>query len=64
VECRARKRPGDFLDLRAETDLALVLSNCPHPLDPARSGRRGPRSCWCAIVRHLPRRRSLPHGLP
>lgn len=32
----ARKRPGDFVDLRAETDLVLVLSNCPHPLDPAR----------------------------
>ena len=32
----ARKRAGDFVDLRAEMDVVLVLSNCPHPLDPAR----------------------------
>jgi urea carboxylase-associated protein 2 len=32
----ARKRPGDFVDLRAEMNLVLVLSNCAHPLDPAR----------------------------
>lgn len=44
----ARKRPGDFLDLRAETDLVLVLSNCPHPLDPARPAAAGP----VALVRH------------
>jgi urea carboxylase-associated protein 2 len=32
----ARKRPGDFVDLRAEMDVALIFSNCPHPLDPVR----------------------------
>lgn len=26
---------GDFVDLRAEMDMLVVLSNCPHPLDPA-----------------------------
>ena len=26
---------GDFVDLRAEMDLLVALSNCPHPLDPA-----------------------------
>jgi uncharacterized protein len=31
-----RKRSGDFVDLRAEMNLILVASNCPHPLDPAR----------------------------
>jgi uncharacterized protein len=31
-----RKRPGDFVDLRAEMNLVVVASNCPHPLDPAR----------------------------
>jgi urea carboxylase-associated protein 2 len=31
-----RKRAGDFVDLRAEMNLVLVLSNCAHPLDPAR----------------------------
>lgn len=30
------KRPGDFVDLRAEMNAILVLSNCAHPLDPAR----------------------------
>ena len=43
-----RKRPGDFVDLRAETDLVLVLSNCPHPLDPARPAAAGP----IVLVRH------------
>jgi urea carboxylase-associated protein 2 len=32
----ARKHAGDFVDLRAEMNLALAVSNCPHPLDPAR----------------------------
>ena len=27
--------PGEFVDLRAEMPLLAVLSNCPHPLDPA-----------------------------
>ncbi len=44
----ARKRPGDFVDLRAETDLVLVLSNCLHPLDPARPAAGGP----ITLVRH------------
>jgi uncharacterized protein len=26
---------GDFVDLRAEMELLVALSNCPHPLDPA-----------------------------
>lgn len=37
----ARKRAGDFVDLRAEMDVALVASNCPHPLDPARPDASG-----------------------
>ena len=31
----ARKRAGDFVDLRAEMDLLVALSNCQHPLDPS-----------------------------
>lgn len=30
-----RRHAGDFVDLRAEMDLLVALSNCPHPLDPA-----------------------------
>ena len=30
-----RRSAGDFVDLRAEMDLVLALSNCPHPLDPS-----------------------------
>lgn len=30
-----RRTGGDFVDLRAEMDLHVALSNCPHPLDPA-----------------------------
>src|SRR4051794_10951374 len=37
----ARKRAGDFVDLRAEMNLMLVVSNCPHPLDPARPAATG-----------------------
>jgi hypothetical protein len=37
-----RKRPGDFVDLRAEMNLIIVASNCPHPLDPARPASSGP----------------------
>jgi urea carboxylase-associated protein 2 len=48
----AAKRPGDFVDLRAESDLVLVASNCPHPLDPARPAANGP----VELVRH----RALP----
>jgi len=37
----ARKRAGDFVDLRAEMNLVLAMSNCPQP---ARSGAsRGQR---------------------
>jgi urea carboxylase-associated protein 2 len=31
----AGRRSGDFVDLRAEMDLTVTVSNCPHPLDPA-----------------------------
>jgi uncharacterized protein len=27
-------KPGDFIDLRAEMNVLVVLSNCPHVLDP------------------------------
>jgi urea carboxylase-associated protein 2 len=30
-----RRRPGDYVELRAEMDMLVALSNCPHPLDPA-----------------------------
>ena len=30
-----KRRAGDFVDLRAELNLVVALSNCPHPLDPA-----------------------------
>ncbi|WP_076865484.1 urea amidolyase associated protein UAAP1 [Bradyrhizobium mercantei] len=35
VWCGQRRAQGDFVDLRAEMDLLVALSNCPHPLDPA-----------------------------
>lgn len=36
-----RRAEGDFVDLRAEMDLLIALSNCPHPLDPAQSYPQG-----------------------
>jgi urea carboxylase-associated protein 2 len=44
----ARKHAGDFVDLRAEMNLVLALSNCPHPLDPAPLAVTGP----ITIIRH------------
>ena len=44
----SRKRPGDFVDLRAEMDAVLVLSNCAHPMDPARPAAGGP----IILIRH------------
>jgi uncharacterized protein len=37
-----KRRPGDFVDLRAEMDLDIAISNCPHPLDPQPSYAPGP----------------------
>jgi hypothetical protein len=31
------RKPGDFVDLRAELDLLVAISNCPHPLDPTKT---------------------------
>ena len=36
------RQPGDFVELRAEMDLMVALSNCPHPLDPATAFDPGP----------------------
>ena len=44
----SRKRPGDFVDLRAEMNVVLVLSNCAHPLDPARPSVSAP----VTLIRH------------
>src|SRR6266481_1563822 len=44
----SRKRKGDFVDLRAEMNVVLVLSNCLHPLDPARPATSGP----ITLIRH------------
>jgi urea carboxylase-associated protein 2 len=38
----ARRHAGQFVDLRAELDLWLVLSNCPHPLDATPPSALGP----------------------
>ncbi len=32
------RRPGQHIDLRAEMDVIVALSNCPHPLDPETKG--------------------------
>jgi uncharacterized protein len=32
-----RRQAGDYVDLRAEMDLIVAVSNCPHPLDPVQS---------------------------
>jgi uncharacterized protein len=44
----ARKHAGDFVDLRAEMNVVLAVSNCAHPLDPARPAATGP----ITLIRH------------
>ena len=43
-----RKHRQDLVDLRAEMNLVLAVSNCAHPLDPARPAATGP----ITIIRH------------
>lgn len=38
----AKRAQQDFVDLRAEMDLLIAISNCPHPLDPAPDYAPGP----------------------
>jgi uncharacterized protein len=45
-----RRHAGDFVDLRAEMDLLMALSNCPHPLDPATTYAPQP----VEIIRYAP----------
>ena len=45
-----RRAPGDFVDLRAEMDLWVVLSNAGHPLDPALAAVPDP----VEVLRHIP----------
>ncbi len=44
----SRRAKGDFVDLRAEMDLLVAISNCPHPLDPNPVWTPGP----IELVRH------------
>ena len=37
-----RSRPGDHVDLRADTDVLVALSNCPQIYNPASGGRPTP----------------------
>ena len=39
---RAGRRPGDFVEIRAEMDVRIALSTAPHPLDPAPTYCPGP----------------------
>ncbi|GHA13678.1 urea carboxylase [Devosia pacifica] len=36
------RKPGDFIEVRAEMDLLVAVSNCPHPLDPSPDYAPGP----------------------
>jgi uncharacterized protein len=50
-----KRKPGDFVELRAEMDLLVALSNCPHPLDPEPSYAPGPAS----VIRFKPPREGV-----
>lgn len=44
--------PGDWVELRAEMDVLLALSNCPHPLDPVQEA--GPVTLQKLAARPVP----------
>ena len=44
-------KPGDFVDLRAEMDLIVAVSNCPHPIAPDTVFAPGPVE---AVIHRLP----------
>lgn len=46
------RKSGQYVDLRAEMDMIVALSNCPHPLDPETAGPSVPISLvlWQAPV--------------
>ncbi|WP_417308555.1 urea amidolyase associated protein UAAP1 [Devosia sp.] len=48
------REPGDFVELRAEIDLLVALSNCPHPLDPASGYTAGPAEITVLSARPVP----------
>ena len=55
-------RPGASVELRFEMDTLVVLSNTPHPLDPATRYAPPPRRARASATgRRAARRRSLPH---
>ena len=45
-----RRQAGGYVDLRAEMDLIVALSNCPHPLSPATRWEAAPVGAiiWCS----------------
>jgi len=45
-------RGGDYVELRAEMNVLVVLNTCPHPLDP--SGQYRPKPVLCSIRRSAP----------
>ena len=49
----ARRGAGDFIDLRAEMDLLVALSNCPHPLDPSSTYAPGPADVVRYQAKHV-----------
>jgi len=49
-------RSGDHVELRFEMHTLLVLANCPHPLDPARSWRPPPVSLQARLTGPAPAR--------
>ena len=38
-------KPGDYVELRAEMDVLVIISNCPQIYNPCNGGSR-PRFAW------------------
>ena len=51
-------RPGDHVDLRAETDVLVAVSNCPQTRNPCNGGRPTP----IRLVTYVPQDPVTPSG--
>ena len=60
VSCRAIRRPGSYVELRAEMNVLVILNTCQHPLDPNPKYAPKPVQLSIAARRRAGGRRSVP----
>jgi uncharacterized protein len=57
-------RPGDLVQLRAETELIVIMSACPQDLTPVNGQEQRPTEVWYRILDQSPAETPGPAGQP